>query len=140
MTEGGLSADLHRAIRVKPETARLVEIRRFVEEVAVGVGLDAEKIFDLKVAVSEACANAVEHAGSKTPLLEVSAFRSAGRLTFTVTDNGAFRTPTPGRREDDNRGLGIPLMVALVDDVTFSRVPGGGTTVSLSVIFAPGEA
>jgi hypothetical protein len=31
-------------------------------------------------------------------------------------------------------------MVALMDEVTFSRIPGGGTMVSLSVSIAPGGA
>jgi serine/threonine-protein kinase RsbW len=132
-------ADFSRTIRIKPETARLAEVRRFVEEVAADLALDPEKVFDLKVAVSEACANAVKHAGRETTLLQVSAFRHGERLTFTVSDNGTFRTPTPGRAEGETRGLGLPLMVALVDEVTFSRTPSG-TTVSLSVIIRPEEA
>lgn len=123
-----------RAIQVKAETAQLARIRSFVEEVALGVPLDVERVFDLKVAVSEACANAVEHAGCEEALLEVGARMDEQKLTFVVTDSGLFRPPHHPRSPEHNRGLGLPLMVALMDEVQFSRLPGGGTTVSLSVI------
>lgn len=124
----------HRVIRVKAETSRLAEIRRFVEEAATEAALDLERTFDCKVAVSEACANAVEHAGGHALPLEISARLQARRLTFVVSDNGPFRTLSATREDTRNRGLGMPLMVALMDEVNFARAPGGGTTVSLSVL------
>jgi anti-sigma regulatory factor (Ser/Thr protein kinase) len=139
MTEGTLPAAFGRTIKIKPETARLAEVRRFVEDAATEFGLDAEKVFDLKVAVSEACANAVEHASPETSPVEISVFHGAGRLTFVVTDNGRFHTPAPDRSNGNHRGLGLPLMVALMDEVSFCRAPGGGTTVSLSIIIAPAD-
>jgi len=42
------------------------DVRKFVEEVGAECALDLERVFDLKVAVSEACANVVEHAGCQT--------------------------------------------------------------------------
>jgi len=125
---------LHRSIRVKADTARLAEVRRFVEEVARELALDAERLFDVKVAVSEACANAVEHAGCEEAPLEVCAQTNAQRLIFTVTDTGIFHAPAPADAGFTYRGLGLPLMVALMDEVSFTRTPGGGTTVSLSVL------
>jgi serine/threonine-protein kinase RsbW len=122
-----------RVIRVEAETSRLAEIRHFVEEAASDASLNLERIFDCKVAVSEACANAVEHAGCRSVPLEVTARLRAESLTFVVTDNGPFRTLSPSRENTRNRGLGMPLMVALMDEVSFARAPGGGTTVSLSV-------
>jgi serine/threonine-protein kinase RsbW len=121
-------------ITVDSQTARLAEIRSFVEEVAAEAALDVERVFDLKVAVSEACANAVEHAGCETLPLEVSARLHSRRLTFVVTDNGLFHPPSAARDDLSNRGLGLPLMVTLMDEVTFARVPEGGTRVSLSVL------
>ncbi|MCE5253142.1 MAG: ATP-binding protein [Actinomycetia bacterium] len=129
-----LPPEIHRAIKVGASTACLAEIRRFVEEVGVEVALDLERIFDLKVAVSEACANAVEHAGCDAMSLDVCARLQARRLTFTVTDTGLFRPPSPRWDRVSSRGLGLPLMVALMDEVTFVRTPGGGTAVSLSVL------
>jgi serine/threonine-protein kinase RsbW len=123
-----------RAIRVKAETAQLAMIRTFVEEVGSDVAIDEERLFDLKVAVSEACANAVEHAGCDENLLEVAAHANDHRLTIVVSDSGLFHPPVQPRPSHHNRGLGIPLMVALMDEVNFARLPGGGTTVSLSLL------
>lgn len=121
------------AIRVEADSSRLADIRRFVEEVATGVRLDAERVFDLKVAVSEACANALEHAGCRSWPLQISAKVQAGRLVFVVIDNGVFRPPRACRDGMGFRGLGLPLMVTLMDEVTFCRAPEGGTIVTLSV-------
>lgn len=122
------------AISVDPETASLVEIRSFVEQVAADVRLDSERTFDLKVAVSEACANAVEHSGAESKPLEVAAQLSSKRLTFVVTDDGLFRPPSYTREDFGSRGLGLPLMVTLMDEVNFARTPQGGTRVTLSLI------
>jgi serine/threonine-protein kinase RsbW len=126
--------DCEWAISVDAQTARLVDIRSFVEQVATEAALDGERVFDLKVAVSEACANAVEHAGCEKLPLEVSAKLRSERLTFVVTDSGFFHPPCAGREGIGNRGLGLPLMVTLMDEVTFARLPGGGTKVTLSVL------
>jgi serine/threonine-protein kinase RsbW len=121
------------AISVDSHTARLGDIRRFVEQVAAEVALEEERVFDLKVAVSEACANACQHAGCESLPLEISACLQSRRLTFVVTDNGLFHPPPACRDQYGNRGLGLPLMVTLMDEVTFSRLPSGGTKVALSV-------
>ena len=124
-----------RSLRVKSETAELAGVRSFVEEVAREFALDVERVFDLKVAVSEACANAVEHGTSDHAFLDIQALKRERTLTFIVTDTGRFATPALPRQASQNRGLGLPLMVALMDEVCFSRLPDGGTTVALSVRF-----
>jgi serine/threonine-protein kinase RsbW len=128
-----LPTDLVRSMRVQAETSQLSSIRRFVDEVASELALEAERLFDLKVAVSEAGANAIEHAGNNSAVIEVSARLRDRRLTFVVSDTGFFRTPALPRSANQSRGLGLPLMVALMDEVHFARLPGGGTTVSLSI-------
>lgn len=121
-------------ISVPPRTSSLGEIRRFVEKVAGQTEIDSERIFDLKLAVSEACANAVEHSGVESEPLEISAHLGSRRLSFLVTDNGLFRPPSCAREDFGNRGLGLPLMVTLMDEVTFARTPDGGTQVTLSLL------
>jgi len=119
---------------VQPQAARLAEIRRFVEEVGGEFGLDAGRVFDLKVAVSEACANAVEHSGSAHAPLELCAWFHPDRLVFEIADSGDFRVPQAERgSRADSRGLGLPLMVALMDEVRIRKTPGGGTNVTLSL-------
>lgn len=117
-----------------PEPVRLAEIRRFVEEVALEAALSAERVFDLKVAVSEACANAVEHSGGQHAPLVVCALTFHDRVVFEISDGGDFRMPGASRRSGrDDRGLGLPLMVALMDEVRIAKTRGGGTNVSLSL-------
>lgn len=122
-------------ISVAPDPVRLAEIRRFVEETAAEAALDEEKIFDLKVAVSEACANAVEHSGGDHAPLEICVFVYSDRIVFEISDSGDFRVPAAQLRAGrDNRGLGLPLMVALMDEVRISKTPRGGTKVALSLL------
>jgi serine/threonine-protein kinase RsbW len=123
-------------LAVVPEPARLKEIRRFVDQVAGEIHLDGDRAFDLKVAVSEACANAAEHAGTD-PSLEICATIEADRLVFEIRDGGDFRLPALGPDGlRANRGLGLPMMVALMDEVRFHKLPEGGTVVSLA-LFLP---
>ncbi len=85
---------------------------------------------DVKIAVSEAVANAVIHAyrGGETGAIRVDARHARGRLLVTVADDGMGMTPNPS-----NPGLrvGIPLITKLSDDVRFHS-SDDGTVVSMS--------
>lgn len=112
----------------------LAEVRRFTQQVAESVHLDGERTFDLKVAVSEACANAMEHARGPDGRVDVCAEVLEGRLVVEVADNGTFTGPESGKVEErEHRGLGLPLMIALMDEVSVRRVPERGTIVTLSL-------
>jgi anti-sigma regulatory factor (Ser/Thr protein kinase) len=84
----------------------------------------------MQLAVVEACANAVDHpeeAGDIT----LWAWRHLDHFRIDVSHLGEFRVKDgEGRR---HRGMGLPLMVASADEVTFARLPEGGVRVSLSV-------
>jgi len=123
-----------RTLHIKAATAELGQVRRFVEEAAQQAGLTTERVFDLKGAGSEACANAIAPAGrGRDEVVKVCAGSDGRRLTVTVSDGGVFRPPLVPRDERRNLGLGLPLMVALMDEVHFAKAPRGGTIVSLSV-------
>ena len=99
---------------IAAELSEVSRVRRLMEEVAAAAWLPAERAFDLKVTVSEAAANAIEHASSE---VEIVAQILRDRLTVEVTSAGTFRAEF--RREGDRRprGLGLPLMVSLADQV-----------------------
>ncbi|MCZ7662454.1 MAG: ATP-binding protein [Thermoleophilia bacterium] len=121
-------------LTVDAEPARLADIRRFVDEVGTVAALRSERLFDLKVAVSEACANAVEHSGGNHAPLHICAWFHSDRLIFEISDSGDFRLPGAERRgQAGTRGLGLPLMAALMDELRIQKTPGGGTSVSLCV-------
>jgi anti-sigma regulatory factor (Ser/Thr protein kinase) len=111
---------------------QLSRIRGFVKEVAREAHLDSETVFSLQLAVSEASANAIEH-GLPRGDVELSAVFADERLTFTVSHPGRFRPRVGVDPARTCRGMGMPLMLALTDEVVVSHPPGKGTTVSLSL-------
>ena len=110
---------------------------------AVDGRLSDRRIDDLRLAVSEACANAVDAltaAGIDAPVL-MHIDLTGDDVAVTVTDRaGGFEPsavePIPGATEPGRlgheRGLGIPLMRSLTDEVAFTRT-GQGTSVRLAV-------
>ncbi len=95
-----------------------------------------DRIDDLKLALSEACTNAIEaHAGASAgdPVL-VRWSESDDRLEVEVEDRGPGFDPatlpehppvTDPERLNFERGLGIPLIRSLVDEVGFARAEQG---------------
>ena len=103
--------------------------------------LPDERIDDLKIAVSEACTNAIEaYGGVDTVDRVLVRFRAHhDHLEVDVEDRGEGFDPStlpdhPPVTDPDRlkfeRGLGIPLIRALVDEVEFSS-SGGGTAVRI---------
>ncbi len=89
------------------------------------MGFDPQWSFDLILASGEAVANAIEHAYSSAGSVIVTAERSTDAVTLIVQDFGHWKT---GSRP--NRGRGMMLMRALVDEATVDRKPAG-TVVTL---------
>ncbi len=104
-----------------------------------------DRIDDLKLAVSEACTNAIEAyepAGEERVVLR---WRDGqDRVEVDVQDHGPGFDPStlPERpsvadplRPNYERGLGVPLMRALVDEVEFAS-SAGGTSV-IMILYCP---
>jgi serine/threonine-protein kinase RsbW len=106
-----------------------------------------DRIDDLKLAVSEACTNAIEAnlaAGRGAPVV-VSCYEAPERFEVCVADSGGgfdlsalpVHPPvTDPHRLNFERGLGIPLIRSLVDDVRFEFGPQG-TQVWLTLFGGP---
>lgn len=131
-------------LEIPPRSDHLALVRLVVSSVAtMQAGLPDRRVDDLRLAVSEACANAVDAlraAGREEPVL-ICIELDDGSVSVTVTDQAGGFDPAelpsiPGATEPDRlrheRGLGIPLMRSLVDAVTFTRTPDG-TAVRLVV-------
>ena len=89
-------------------------------------GADEDAIYDITVAVTEASANAVEHAyapGKAT--FEVEASHTDGLITVVIRDRGQWRDP-----RGTNRGRGLMMMRALMEEVDVAHSEDG-TTVEL---------
>ena len=135
-------------LAIPPRRDQLAVVRLVVTSAATVDGrLPEQRIDDLRLAVSEACANAVDAVqarGVDAPV-EISIDLLPHDVAVTVTDRAGGFDPAqvdglPGATEPDRlhheRGLGIPLMRSLVDDVTFTST-GAGTSVRLAVRAAP---
>ena len=109
----------------------LYEVRKFIREASEAAGLSPANTNDIVLAVSEACANAVLHSGSTEIVVS---WRQTGEcVEVVIRDEGVFIRRVPIPEVDRTRGHGIPLMMALMDEVGVSegsdRNPG--TTVRL---------
>src|SRR6266568_2489860 len=94
----------------------LYEIRKFLREEAERAGLSASSANDVVLAASEACANAVLHSGG--PEMEIVWRRDGECVEVTVRDEGVFLRRVPIPEIDRMSGHGIPLMMALMDEVS----------------------
>lgn len=128
-----------------PARAEFIALARLVvSTMAQSDGtLSTERVDDLKLAVSEACTNAIEAHGAADTTERVLVRCQAGLsgVEVCVEDRGGGFDPaslpdhppvTDPARLEFERGLGIPLIRALVDEVEFTS-SGQGTAVRLIV-------
>jgi serine/threonine-protein kinase RsbW len=106
-----------------------------------------DRVDDLKVAVSEACTNAIEahHSADTDDSVVVRCIEHDDRLDIEIEDRGPGFDPealpehppvTDPERLNFERGLGIPLIRTLVDDVSISS-SGDGTRVTMTMTCGP---
>jgi GAF domain-containing protein/anti-sigma regulatory factor (Ser/Thr protein kinase) len=103
----------------------LAPIRYLLRRWLMNRGLSEPEAYDVVVASQEACANAIEHAyGPGHAEFGVEVSWEAGRIVITVTDQGRWREP-----RGENRGRGLPLMRALMDEVDVRHTDAGTSVV-----------
>ena len=132
-------------LQIPPRSGYLALVRRVVAAAASAEDALADRrIDDLSLAVSEACANAIDAqraAGNRNPV-EVAIELTDTAVIVTVSDHAGGFVPDevdpipsaddPGRLRHE-RGLGLPLMQSLADSVTFTPT-ADGTAVRLEVV------
>jgi serine phosphatase RsbU (regulator of sigma subunit)/anti-sigma regulatory factor (Ser/Thr protein kinase) len=109
----------------EPESVSVA--RRRLERWLAETGED-DDVFAIKLAVSEACANAVEHAygPERGRTFRLLAERSSGAVIVQVSDDGGWRAP-----RGSPRGLGLRMIEQLMDTIDVERT-SAGTTVRMS--------
>jgi serine/threonine-protein kinase RsbW len=116
------------------DTASVRIARRVAACALAAVDADPRCLADIELALSEACANVVEHAAAGDEY-DVHLTIDGEVCRLSITDGGAGFPLHDLDEEmvsaDRVRGRGIALMRALVDEVAFQREPDGGTTVRL---------
>jgi PAS domain S-box-containing protein len=107
-------------------------VRAWLADVTRSTPLNKSRIHDLQLAASEAVANAMEHAESD---VDVGVWILSDRVVIEITNTGVFLPRFHNNDERRYRGLGLPLMVSLGDDVHISRDAADRMTVSLTFLF-----
>ena len=105
---------------------RLGEARDWAYRAASQAGLDDADCYQVKLAVSEAVANAIQH-GSKSrgDQIGIAAFEAEGSLIFEVRDNGTFEAPLNRATIDSESGRGLELVTLMMDEVHISSTGEG---------------
>lgn len=117
-------------IVIPSQGSKLVQVRQFIEKVAQELGFNQSEVFDIKVAVGEACANAIEHGSplGRANKVTIEATFNNNCLVVEVKDEGVFKPRFPAFDSQLNyRGRGIPFMLALMDEVEIKESPSGST-------------
>jgi anti-sigma regulatory factor (Ser/Thr protein kinase) len=95
-------------------------LRTTLDEVADEYRLRGDERFELKLAATEALTNALK--GSAGGPVRIRILRRPDEIEVEVVDRGVFSAAQGADRES---GRGIPLMLALVDEVDFASGPDG---------------
>ncbi|AIA04796.1 ATP-binding protein [Streptomyces noursei] len=140
------------SLHLRREAASVPLARRLLLGAMETAGVDPDICYDLSVALSEACANAVEHGGDTTDDYRVTVYIDGDTCRIEVTDSGPGFGPAapphtaadralppvpvpaqaPGYAED---GRGLFLIEALTDHVQYrNRTGRTGAVVSFDKI------
>ncbi|HSK47401.1 MAG TPA: anti-sigma factor antagonist [Coriobacteriia bacterium] len=125
-----------REINLAADVNKLASVREEVCSIIEPLGFPDSGLFDIKVALGEALANAIRHGspqeGTGEVLVKIAAY--GDRVILEVMDNGAGFDGRHTGSEDvyAPNGRGIMFMRALMDRVEFDRSPMGGTLVRLT--------
>lgn len=119
----------------------LAAISEFVARAAEAAGLDARALYQVELAVDEACSNIVEHAygGEGHGDIEVTCRINSDGLTVMLRDYGRPFDPTGVAPPDlhasledrDLGGLGLYFMRQLMDEVHFEFTSDSGNLLTM---------
>jgi len=103
------------------EPVALASFRQALRRWLAEVDAAPQEVHEIVMATNEACQNAIEHAYGLAPEpFDVALSRANGSVEIVVRDRGSW---TEG--ESPDRGRGLPLMRALMDDVEVDQRPTG---------------
>ncbi len=122
-------------LSVKSDVERLSEIADFIEDSARSCGVGNKEIYDVQMAVDEACTNIIQHAyhGRSDETIDLTCQCNGKEFVVVIRDFGdrfdPNKVPKPKTRDPLARrsigGLGMFFMRKLMDRVDFSFSSGG---------------
>jgi len=116
----------------------LIKISQYVEGAARQAGLDDSSIYDLELALDEACTNIIEHAygGEDKGEIECACVRAEDGFQIHLHDRGQPFDPDKVRKYNPHKplrkckpgGAGLFLMRQVMDEIRFEFHPEEGNT------------
>ncbi|MEU4241150.1 ATP-binding protein [Actinoplanes sp. NPDC026619] len=119
------------------ETGSVPAVRRLLRSALAVLHVDQEHGDDLEIAITEACANVIDHANG-TEKFEVLLEVAEDRCTIDVVDDGeGFDPESIGPPETGSeRGRGLFLIRALAENVRMQSAPRRGSLIHFEKSFA----
>lgn len=114
------------SLELPRQQATVPTVRRVIGALLDQLGVTETVVDDVELAVAEACNNVIRHARD-THQYQVAFELDAEHVSVTVVDRGGgfdVETLVPAQ-PDEERGRGLTLMQALMDDTTFTIADGG---------------
>jgi serine/threonine-protein kinase RsbW len=127
-------ATLNIELVLRREAASVPLVRHILKSSLFELGVADEDVADVELAVTEACANAVLHAGGTPDEYEVHTKIEDDRCEIRVIDTGRgfdHGSAEQAPRRSDDGGRGLTIMRASVDTIQFVSEPERGTIVCL---------
>jgi serine/threonine-protein kinase RsbW len=123
------------SISIDSRVERLADVSDFIENAACDCGLNAKQVYDVQMAVDEACSNVIEHAYSGKPsgTIAIVCEKRSNEFVITIRDNGkpfdpkrVARPKVNGRLDERTiGGLGLYFMDKMMDHVKFEFTHDG---------------
>lgn len=119
----------------KPEYVSI--IRLTASAIASRIGFNIDDIDDIKVAIGEACTNAIRHGCDRindTYDIEFFAYEDKIEIQITDTGKGLAKLNIKQPKVEDLRegGLGLFIIKTLMDDVEVMTSEGKGTIIRMT--------
>jgi anti-sigma regulatory factor (Ser/Thr protein kinase) len=105
-------------LKLPAELSRLPDARNWADAAAEQFGFDEMVRYQIKMAVSEGVANAVEHGSSSSrDEIQLRAVAEGDLLAFYIRDTGKFIPRISPRGDMPERGRGLAFLGQLMDEV-----------------------
>lgn len=119
-----------------PSKPEYVSIARLTASyIANQMGFDVEIIEDIKLAVGEACNNAIIHSGTEETY-KIEFLNLSNELKIEVRDHGkgfsVEKYKKPNAEDLQENGLGLFIIKSLMDQVDIESFEGSGTKIIMS--------
>lgn len=121
-------------LRLPAERDSLPVVRQALRSLGEAVEADVESLEDTELAVTEACANAIEHAyGDGSGTVEVCLTPQPTTMLVTVRDRGRGM---PGSSPED-AGYGLSMIEGIASQLQITPGPDSGTDVAMTFDMGP---